>query len=291
MEIRAVARWEQGWWVGTTATGEDRRARTLEQLLREVEERYRGSANDITVVLTVRYRPDPDWPLTTTGVSWADAMKVFEDTPVDEASWGRELEEERARASNVADDPWEQHEESRIEGRDDAESPWDFRYAQTPEEAENGSWHWEVDGVDTGESSTAMADPRERARRRLAQKRRLRAIRAAIEAGTPTQEIGTRFKLSARELSRIAKRLETSPEMADRSPEDVICERAVGEISDDQMMAELRSWPYTFAIYPDEPLADGMIPGSWNDILNGYDDDLLTEDEIDQLTTHVQPPR
>ncbi|MBM4569219.1 hypothetical protein GS489_01530 [Rhodococcus hoagii] len=275
MEIQLDARWEQGWWVGTTATGEDRRARTLEQLLREVEERYRGSASDITVVLTVRYRPDADWPLGSKGVSVADAMKVFEDTPVDEASWIRELEEERAQASNVSDD---------------ADSPWDFRYAQTAEEAADGRWHWEVDGVDTREAFTAPADPRERARQRLAQKRRLRAIHAAIEAGTPPQKIGTRFGLSVRELSRIAKRLGIRPEIVDRSPEDVIWERAVGEISDDQMMDELRSWPYTFAIYPDEPLTDGTIPGSWNEVLDGHYDHLVTESELDQLRKQVRPP-
>lgn len=134
-------------------------------------------------------------------------------------------------------------------------------------------------------------DPRDLATQRLAKKRRLRAIHAAVEAGTPSPEIGARFGLSARELSRIAHRLQISPEIVDRSPEDVIWERAVGEVNDDQMMTELRGWPYTFAIYPDEPLAGGMIPGSWNEVLTGYYDDLLTEGEIDQLTTHVQPPR
>lgn len=127
MEIRADARWEQGWWVGRTSDGEEYVERTLEQLVITIEGHYRGSASDSTVVLTVRYRPDPGWPLGHRGVSWADAMKVVEDTPVDEASWIRELEEERARASNAVVDPW------------------GFRYAQTPDEAEDGRWHWEVD--------------------------------------------------------------------------------------------------------------------------------------------------
>ncbi|GBF17614.1 hypothetical protein Br6_05021 [Rhodococcus sp. Br-6] len=134
-------------------------------------------------------------------------------------------------------------------------------------------------------------NPRQLAAQRLARKRRLRAIHAAIAAGAPSPDIEARFGLSARELSRVAQRLEISPEIVDRSPEDVIWERATDEVNDDQMMTELRGWPYTFAIYPDEPLADGMIPGSWNEVLTGYYDDLLTEGEIYQLTTHVQPPR
>ncbi|GBF17613.1 hypothetical protein Br6_05020 [Rhodococcus sp. Br-6] len=127
MEVGLDARWQQGWWVATTADGEEHRARTVEQLLVAIEEHYRGSACDISIVLTVRYQPDPDWPLGSRGVGLADAMKVVEETPVDEASWIRELEEERARASNAVVDPWA------------------FRYAQTPNEAEDGRWHWEID--------------------------------------------------------------------------------------------------------------------------------------------------
>ncbi|NMM89644.1 hypothetical protein B2J88_35805 [Rhodococcus sp. SRB_17] len=80
------------------------------------------------------------------------------------------------------------------------------------------------------------------------------------------------------------------PETATRSPLDVIYERAVGQISDEQMLAELTDWPYTFARYPDEPLADGMIAGTWNDVLHGYFDDLVTEEELDTLCDYVQPP-
>ncbi|MBM4574971.1 hypothetical protein GS896_25735 [Rhodococcus hoagii] len=149
MDAHVDARWERGLWIGTIDDGGgEHRGQSLEQLLLSVEEHFDGSDSDLTINLTVRNRPDPDWPTGSNGVSWGDAMRVFEDTPLDEASWIRAIEEERARPSNVLDDPWQQHRAPIAPDHDNVERTRDFRYVQTSEEAQDDS-----SGVKTGDAS------------------------------------------------------------------------------------------------------------------------------------------
>ena len=118
-----------------------------------------------------------------------------------------------------------------------------------------------------------------------------RDIASALDEGVSQADISERLGMSETEVSRVAQSIRIYPESIVRSPGDVIHERALGYLSDDQMMTELLDWAYTFAQRPHDGYADGSIPGTWDDVVDGYFGHLITREELPMLRDRVKPPR
>jgi hypothetical protein len=76
-----------------------------------------------------------------------------------------------------------------------------------------------------------------------------------------------------------------NPVLLDRTPTEVIDRRTAGGITDDEMMAALLNWGYTFGRVPVSGgiSTDAYGPGSWDEVERAYCRGHLTEDELGRL--------
>ncbi|GHG64201.1 hypothetical protein [Streptomyces griseocarneus] len=124
-----------------------------------------------------------------------------------------------------------------------------------------------------------------RARTALAHERLALAALAAVEAGEDLNEVGRAIGLhptNAAELIEKARQLAPAlPGRPGRSPEHVIMRYAAGEISREELIETLATWPYVQA----QPITEGLhddyasfTPGSFDEVekaanLSYIDDD------------------
>lgn len=131
------------------------------------------------------------------------------------------------------------------------------------------------DGI---EQQLRAVSPREE----LSRLEKLRAVRAAAEAGWPQREIARRMGVTQPEVSRLVKTANLRPEVRERTPREVLLRHAVGEIDRETMMDELVHWEYTFGGPPDDdPASDSWVRGSWDQIERAGD--LLDDEDYQRL--------
>lgn len=121
---------------------------------------------------------------------------------------------------------------------------------------------------------------------RVAKRRVAQAIlRASTQPGITQGALSNIVGVSQAQINRRLKKLRRSPELLERSPADVIDERAAGLISTDEMMQQLRRWDYTFGSVATQggTQTDAYKRGTWDDIEAAYHQNLLIDNEMQEL--------
>ncbi|WP_083955971.1 sugar-binding transcriptional regulator [Tersicoccus phoenicis] len=116
---------------------------------------------------------------------------------------------------------------------------------------------------------------------------RLDALRACSKAratGMTQVEIARSLGVSQPEVHRMLRKADSFPELIDRTPREVILDFHAGLLDHADMMAELKSWPFTFsgAAEPDNPLGPSTR-GSWEDVVDAVHRDLLLVEDYEEL--------
>lgn len=114
----------------------------------------------------------------------------------------------------------------------------------------------------------------------------LRVVHDSLAKKIDQQQIAGWLKISQPMVSKIAKKARLNPHLLDRSPREVILERAAGKLGDDAMLTELRGWSFTFGRFVDEDAVEPewFEPGTIRQIEAAYREGMLTDDEYDQIT-------
>jgi len=130
----------------------------------------------------------------------------------------------------------------------------------------------------------AVADAlRVRSQRELADVRLLRVLYRLADERVSQRDIARLVDVSQPEVSRRLKRRELRP--VDRGPREVILERAAGELTERQMLAELGDFALTHTRPGMDAALDGAATsgGSAKEVALAYRQGLLTEDEYEQI--------
>lgn len=115
-----------------------------------------------------------------------------------------------------------------------------------------------------------------------------RAVVAAAEAAGLTQrEIAQVVGRSQPDVGRTLKRISGDPALVVRSPREVALKRALGDLSDEEMMTQLKDFPYKPGVANANPATDGYVRGSWDEVRRLRREGLITVDEWSELFTHV----
>lgn len=118
----------------------------------------------------------------------------------------------------------------------------------------------------------------------------LRSCFKANEQGLSQAEIARRLAISQPEVSRILKKIKNFPELLARTPREVILDFHAETISHEEMMRELKAWPYTFAedAEPDNP-EGALTSGDWDQIVDAVHRDLIDMADYEQLVQAAHP--
>lgn len=117
----------------------------------------------------------------------------------------------------------------------------------------------------------------------LLRARTLRHIRAAYDAGVPQSQIAWERGISQDRVQRLLKDTENNYEIIAERPREVIWKRAIGIVTDEEMINALAAWQYTTTQRePGTPLPES-VPGTWADIENGLAEGLLTKSEVETI--------
>nr|WP_155976730.1 winged helix-turn-helix domain-containing protein [Nocardia sp. 348MFTsu5.1] len=97
--------------------------------------------------------------------------------------------------------------------------------------------------------------------------------------------IGAILGISQAQVNRRLRQLRRTPELLDQTPADVLNERAVDLITTDEMMQQLRTWPFTFGSVPavHGDATDTYVRGPWDDVEAAYHQKLLSDNEMQEL--------
>lgn len=125
-----------------------------------------------------------------------------------------------------------------------------------------------------------------RARQRLDDIEDMRAVLQAKASGKTQREIAEVVVTSQPRVHRLLRAAEHREDINEKLPEEIILEAFVHETARDELLDTLKSFPYTFATdapYPHE----GRIPGTWDQVVSAYIQDLLTKDEFDEVSKAI----
>lgn len=111
-----------------------------------------------------------------------------------------------------------------------------------------------------------------------------RKVLRLIEAGLGDEEIMAQAGVEHRNVVSIREDLERGEPIWPVTPFELGLRRFVGEISTEEMMERLRSWPYTFGVV-DYDFYEGR---SWDDVVRLVMLHLLSEEEYDELQVIAQ---
>lgn len=121
---------------------------------------------------------------------------------------------------------------------------------------------------------------------RVAKRRVAQAIlRASTRPGVTQDAISDIVGVSQAQVNRRLKELRRSPEILERTPADVINERAADVITTDEMMQQLRTWTFTFGSVAtvNGTATDAYDRGTWDDVEAAYHQRLLSSNEMQEL--------
>ncbi|MEU1377890.1 hypothetical protein ABZ442_30200 [Streptomyces triculaminicus] len=129
-----------------------------------------------------------------------------------------------------------------------------------------------------------------KARETLAHERKALAALAAADAGESPDAIGGAIGLHATDVAELveeARRLAPAlPGRPGRSPQHVVMRYAAGEISRDEMIETLSTWPYA----PAGPIAENLlndfrprVSGSFDDVRSAVYQGYIDDDAFDAI--------
>lgn len=132
-----------------------------------------------------------------------------------------------------------------------------------------------------------LADSRRRSRAMAAwtDLQTLRSVARSIVDGVGQDVIANALGISQPAVSKLARRARAVDGLDQRSPREVILERAIGVIDDVQMMRELGTWTYEPGRFDDAQLAEpeSYVPGLRDQIEEAAGQGLLSRDEFELL--------
>ncbi len=122
---------------------------------------------------------------------------------------------------------------------------------------------------------------RERAERYLLPVRQRHEMWRLSGQGLGAEEIAARINARVGWVESTLRYMREEPQRyLESTPQEVGWRCAVGEISREEMMEQLRSWPYTFA----EHHEDVVVRGTWDEVRDLEFDGFLTREEFRELS-------
>lgn len=126
--------------------------------------------------------------------------------------------------------------------------------------------------------------------RELNRLEQLRLCEQARADGLTQSDIAHRLFISQPEVHRILRKIELFPDLLRRTPREVILDFHAQKIDHEQMMTELRSWPFTFSeiVEPNNP--EGQVSlGSWDEMTDAFHKDLIDGSDYQTIKNAVWP--
>lgn len=109
----------------------------------------------------------------------------------------------------------------------------------------------------------------------------VRLLAAGVGIGTIAQRLG----MPTRRVEVLKQDLAEGKEIRPETPEEIGYRRAVGQITTEEMMNRLRTWPYTFG----RVMYDFYDRGTWDDVRSLYFDKFITLEEMKELEAITDP--
>ncbi|WP_103062940.1 hypothetical protein [Actinomyces qiguomingii] len=113
-----------------------------------------------------------------------------------------------------------------------------------------------------------------------------RQFERLLRQGLTPQQVAERTGEEERFVLTVKRMMERGEPVRPETPEELIFRRFLGQISSQEMMDRLRTWPYTFGRIRDY---DDYERGSWDDVyrlgMKGY----LSDQEYDELEAITDP--
>lgn len=113
----------------------------------------------------------------------------------------------------------------------------------------------------------------------------LRSVAASLADGVDQVSIARVLGISQPAVSKLACRARATVGLAERSPREVILERAIGMIADGDMLRQLCGWTYALGHFEDgdtvEP--ESYMRGLRDQLEEAAGEGLLGRDEFDQI--------
>lgn len=116
----------------------------------------------------------------------------------------------------------------------------------------------------------------------LAERRRLRAVLAASQAGRTQTDIAERLNVSQPAVHKMLVRARHSRDLLIETPWEVALRYAAGEIDHDAMLATFTAWPWTSDQVLDldtDPLSEAFVRGSWSDLTKAVSHGYVSRDD------------
>jgi len=113
-----------------------------------------------------------------------------------------------------------------------------------------------------------------------------RRFERLLRQGLTPQQVAERTGEEERFVLTVKRMMDRGEPVRPETPEELGFRRFLGQISSQEMMDRLRSWPYTFSRIRGY---DGYERGSWDDIDSLRSDGLLSDQEYDELRAITDP--
>lgn len=124
----------------------------------------------------------------------------------------------------------------------------------------------------------------------LAKRRLLRQVADATDRGLGPDGIADRLGVSLAAVNRMMRKVRLSPESVERGPREVALEYAVGEVSREDMLADLSGREYTYgqSAEPESPISCAYIRGSWDEVTRAAYSRLITDEDFSKVARRVR---
>ncbi|UXM92249.1 hypothetical protein [Paenarthrobacter sp. JL.01a] len=141
--------------------------------------------------------------------------------------------------------------------------------------------------MDSGLAALHRGALQRQARQRVDLLDELRAVHNASSRGMNQREIADVLVTSQAKVHRMLKAIERRPEvLSGGAPEEIILRAFAYDTPRPELLERLKSMSYTDgedAPYPHE----GRIPGTWDQVVGAFAQDLLTEREFNEVRAAV----
>ncbi|WP_103062941.1 hypothetical protein [Actinomyces qiguomingii] len=135
-------------------------------------------------------------------------------------------------------------------------------------------------------SRFTIEEMRETASEVLARFDRDREIQRLLRQGLTPQQVIERTGSEPRFVAHVGQQMERGEPVRPETPEELIFRRFLGQISSQEMMDRLRTWPYTFGRIRDY---DDYERGSWDDVDGLSSFGYLSDQEYHELRAITDP--
>lgn len=116
----------------------------------------------------------------------------------------------------------------------------------------------------------------------LAERRRLRAVLVASEAGRTQSDIADRLGVSQPAVHKMLVRARHSRDLREETPWEVALRYAAGEIDHEAMIGTFTAWPWTSDHFTDPPgtvWPEQFVRGSWSDLVKAAHNGYISDDD------------